>query len=94
MSSPAASCSTVPTPQAPAPDPEAALSSALWQTCRAEAEAMWNEIHRRLRADEARKAAFIDHIARDLMNKTTCRRRGQLLRQLAGDAGPTDCRAA
>lgn len=69
-------------------DPEAALANALWQTCRAEAEAMWNDIHRRLRADESRKAAFVEQMARNLVNKTTRRRRRQILRRLTANPSP------
>jgi hypothetical protein len=85
----------VPVPREPiAENAEAALSSVLWQACRTEAETMWDELHRRLHADESRKAAFIDHIARDLMNKTTRKRRVQLLRQLSGETANTDLQAA
>lgn len=93
MPSPAAPSPVQSSPSVP-PDPEAALSSALWHACRAEAEAMWNEIHSRLRADESRKAAFIDHLTRDLMNKTTRKRRSQLIRRLSENPSPSGQQAA
>lgn len=55
-----------------------ALASALWQTCRAEAETMWNELHLRLRADESRKDSFVDFMTRNLMNKMTRKRRARI----------------
>ncbi len=78
---PYTSCAPATSSETNTADSEDAL---LWQSCRAEAESMWEEIQRRLCPDLSRKAAFVDQMARNLLNKITRRQRGQILRRILG----------
>ncbi|RYD40025.1 MAG: hypothetical protein EOP85_14960 [Verrucomicrobiaceae bacterium] len=76
------------------PDLEHALVSALCETCRAEAQGMWEELHLRLRADDSREADFVEFMTRNLMNKTTRRHRDSLLKRLLAARNHSDQHAA